>query len=357
MTVIDIHAHAVPRDCLDLERTGRDGTYGIRVEGTGDDAVAWVDGSRRTGSQGRAQRWTTGRGIDVLHDLPTRLAAMRGMGVDIQVLSVPPFMYFYGIEPAAALACARQLNDGILAMCRDEPASLIGLATVPLNDPALAIGELERTQRLGMRGVVIGSHVHGRKLDDPSLFPFFEAIARTGAMLFLHPHTPHRAYGWDTDRFDGYYLRNLVGNPLETTLGVAALVFGGVMERLPDLKVVLAHAGGVLASVRGRWEWAWQEIPDCQTIEQPPSTYLARCYYDTIAHDPAILSHLIETVGASHLVLGTDYPFDIGDPRPRASIAAASADEGIRAAISGATLAGLLGLGSAMAAGGAPTSA
>jgi aminocarboxymuconate-semialdehyde decarboxylase len=346
--VVDVHAHIVPESCLDLERTGPRGTFGIRLEGRGETAAFWVDGTRRTGTTGRRQRWTSGEATRRIHDVPTRLAEMREMGVDVQALSVPPFLYFYGLEPDETLDCARRLNDGIAAVCDAHPDAFVGFATVPLNDPALAIAELDRALGLpGMRGVEIGTHVDGRQLDEPELFPFFAAAADRGAVVFLHPHTPHRAYGWETDRFDRYYLRNLVGNPLETSLGVASLVFGGILERLPDLRVVLPHAGGNVPFIRGRWEWGWSEIPDCRTTPRPPSAYLDRLYYDTISHYDPALRYLVDTVGSGQVVLGTDHPFDIGDPTPLETIGRAIADPAARRAVSGGTAAGLLGLATA----------
>jgi aminocarboxymuconate-semialdehyde decarboxylase len=341
--IVDVHAHLIPESCLDLERTGRRGTFGVRLEGQGEGAVFWIDGTRRTGSAGRRQRWTSGEATRRVYELEIRRAEMRAMGIDVQALSVPPFLYFYGLEPEETAACARRLNDGIAEACAAHPDAFVGLATVPLNDPALAIVELDRALALpGMRGVEIGTHVDGRQLDDPAFFPFFEAVAARGAVLFLHPHTPHRAYGWATDRFDRYYLRNLIGNPLETSLGVAALVFGGILERLPELNVILPHAGGNVPFIRGRWEWGWSEIPDCQTIERSPGEYLDRLYYDTIAHFDPALRYLGATVGTGRILLGTDHPFDIGDPTPLETIDRSFADPAARRAIAGETAARLL---------------
>ena len=342
--VIDLHAHVVPESCLDLERQSPHGIIGLRLEGRGASSVYWVDGTPRRGSANRPQAWTTGTATARLYDPAIRLREMAAMGVDTQVLSVPPFMYFYSLEARETLACAVLMNNGIAELCATYPDAFVGLATVPLNDPARAIEELDRALALpGMRGVEIGTHVAGRTLDDPALFSFFEAAAARGVPIFLHPHTPHAAYGWNTDRFDRYYLRNLVGNPLETSLGVAALVFGGVLERLPNLNVILPHAGGTVPYIRGRWEWGWRQIPDCQTIATSPGAALDRLFYDTISHYDPALEHLLRTVGPGQLVLGSDHPFDIGDPEPRSTIDRVVPKDQ-RSAVSGGNAARLLGI-------------
>ena len=343
--VVDFHCHIVPADCLDMERSYGGASYGLRVAGAGAGRTVYLDGKLALGPGVPGQRWMHDDGVTKLWDVDLRLADMDAMGVDVQVIAVPPFMYYYGIPAEEAHEFSRRLNDGLAAIVRAHPDRFVALATVPLQDTDLAVAELTRAVRqLGMVGVEINTNVNGRNLDDPDLFPFFEAAAELGASIFLHPHTPAAHYGLDTDRFDRYYLKNLVGNPFETTLGLASLIFGGILERLPSLRVFCAHGGGNVPFNRGRWQFGWQEIPECQSIQQSPGTYIDRVFYDTITHYPPSLRLIIDTIGADRVVVGTDYPFDIGDFHPLDTVAAvANGDDRVRDQILGGNAAALIG--------------
>jgi aminocarboxymuconate-semialdehyde decarboxylase len=334
MNVIDLHAHYIPEECLTLERTAGGHTFGFRAEVVDGIPHVTLDGRLVLGPDIPGQAWMRGDGIAKLWDVDVRLADMAASGVTTQVLAVPPFMYFYGIDAAEALACSRALNEGIARTVSEHPESFLGLCTVPLQDPAAAVAELRRcVTDLGLAGVEINSNVNGRNLDDPELFPFFEAVAELDVPLFMHPHTPSAGYGLATDRFDRYYLRNMVGNPFETTLGVASMVFGRVFERLPGLRMYLAHCGGNIPFNRGRWQHCWADIPACQTIDTPPEQTIGSLYYDTIAHWEPALRFVADTIGTSQIVVGTDYPFDMGDNDPVATVISAFPDDADRQAI------------------------
>jgi aminocarboxymuconate-semialdehyde decarboxylase len=331
LKVIDLHSHLIPEECLNMEYQSGGNVYGIRAEGDGTEATVHLDGRMVLGPGVPGQRWMRDSGIAPLWDPKVRLRDMEAMGVTTQVIAVPPYLYFYGIDAAEGLECSQRLNNGLARVCSEHGESFIGLCTVPLQDVGAAITELRRcVDELGMVGVEINSNVNGKNLDDPELFPFFEAVADLDIPIFLHPHTPSAGYGLDTDRFDKYYLRNLVGNPFETTLAVASLIFGRVLERLPGLRIFCAHSGGNVAFNRGRWEFGWQEIKACQTIATPPSSFLDTLYYDTIAHFEPALRYMKETLGASQIVVGTDYPFDIGDWTPVETVNAAFDSESDR---------------------------
>jgi aminocarboxymuconate-semialdehyde decarboxylase len=331
LKVIDLHSHLIPEECLNMEYRWGEHTYGIYTEGEGSDATVRLDGRMVLGPGVPGQRWMRESGIDPLWNPEVRLRDMKAMGVTTQVVAAPPFLYFYGVDPSLGLECSQRLNNGLARVCSEHGDSFIGLCTVPLQDVDKAVTELRRCiNELGMAGVEINSNVNGKNLDDPDLFPFFEAVAELDVPIFLHPHTPSSAYGLNTDRFDKYYLRNLVGNPFETTLAVASLIFGRVLERLPELRIFCAHSGGNVAFNRGRWEFGWEEIKACQTIAKPPSAFLDSLFYDTIAHFEPALRYMHQTLGASQIVVGTDYPFDIGDWTPVATVNAAFDDEADR---------------------------
>jgi aminocarboxymuconate-semialdehyde decarboxylase len=191
----------------------------------------------------------------------------------------------------------------------------VGLGSVPLQDAELAVRELDHAvKNLGLRGVEICTNVNGRNLTDPALGleKFFARCEELGILLFLHPMGYTQA-----DRLTNHYFNNVIGNPLDTTVAVSHLIFDGAMARHPKLKVLVAHGGGFLAHYWARMDHAWRVRPDCRTvIRRPPSKYLEKFYFDTITHDPQLLKNLIERFGADHVVLGTDYPYDMGEEDP-----------------------------------------
>jgi aminocarboxymuconate-semialdehyde decarboxylase len=273
-----------------------------------------------------------------LTTIDERLADMDAAGIDIQALSPLPGQTLYAAPPDVARAAARITNDGIAAAVARHADRFVGMGVVPLQAPQLAIAEMKRcTKELGLRGIEISSHVNGRELSESDFRPIFAAAEEMGLLIFLHP------LGFTHgERLRDHYLNNLLGNPIDSTIAVAHLIFDGVLEQLPGLKVCVAHGGGYAAAYWGRLDHAWRARPDCRLcISKPPSHYLRKLYFDTLVFDKAQLRFLIETHGADHLCLGTDYPFDMSEPDPlgfHAEVPESDRDE-----ILGGTAARLLG--------------
>jgi aminocarboxymuconate-semialdehyde decarboxylase len=254
-----------------------------------------------------------------LSSIETRLADMDRMGIDIQAVSPAPNQTYYWTDPDLGLELARAVNDRLAEIVASRPDRFVALGTVPLQNVELAVAELERCVRqLGLRGVEINPSVNGMDLTDPrlDLERFFAKAEALGIVIFMHPiGFTHGA------RLIDHYFNNVIGNPLETTVAASHLIFDGVMQRHPKLTVVLPHAGGYLAHYPARMDHGWRARPDCRTvIRRPPSTYLKRMYFDTIAFDPDMLRQMIERYGPEHVLLGTDYPYDMGQDDPVAVV-------------------------------------
>ncbi len=303
-----MHAHLAPRE--PLERQGwlaeKGGTVSIRVG----DSWQFVP-----------------RG---LLDPAPLLSEAVAAGIATRVVCLPPFLLRHDLPASDGAAYSRAINDGLAAMADGSGSRIRMLATVPLQDPPAAAVELRRAvAELDAAGAVIATNVAGRvELDDASLAPFWEAAASLGALVFIHPHDVAGA-----GRMARYHLRNLVGNPLETALAGAALIFGGVLDQHPDLRILLAHGGGALPWLLGRLDHGHQVRPECRGIERPPSEWARRFLYDTIVFKPSILHALVEWMGADRVVLGTDFPFDMGDSRPVAAVGEAVQESSQRQAI------------------------
>jgi aminocarboxymuconate-semialdehyde decarboxylase len=243
-------------------------------------------------------------------DVDLRLRDMDANGVDVQVLSPTVFTFYYGQDPALALTCAAIQNEEIAALAKNKPDRFIGLGSVPLQAPELAAKELRRSvTTLGLRGAMIGTNVNGRNLDDPALDPFWAEAERLGAFLFIHPHG-----GIFGDRLASYYMKNFVGLPFDTTIAAASLVFGGVLERYPRLKISLSHGGGFVPYQAGRFQHAYDVRPEAKPhLPNGPAASIGRLYYDSILHSKTALEYLVSTAGAERVLLGSDYPFDMGN--------------------------------------------
>jgi aminocarboxymuconate-semialdehyde decarboxylase len=249
-----------------------------------------------------------------------RLKDMDRMGVDIQAVCPAPYHFFYFTEPDYGAELARSVNEGIAKVVADTPDRFVGLGSVPLQDAQLAVRELDyAVKELGLRGVEICTNVNGKNLTDPSLGleKFFARAEELGIVIFMHP------LGYTSaDRLTNHYFNNVIGNPLDSTIAVSHLIFDGVMARHPKLKVLVAHGGGFVAHYWARMDHAWRARPDCRTvIKRPPSSYLEKFYFDTITFDPEMLKRLIDRFGADHVVLGTDYPYDMGEEDPLGLVA------------------------------------
>jgi aminocarboxymuconate-semialdehyde decarboxylase len=248
-----------------------------------------------------------------LNGVDQRLQDMDRLGVDVQAISPSPGQYFYFTDPELGRDLSRTINDGIADAVGKHPDRLVGMGTVPLQSTELAIAEMRRcVGDLGLRGIEISSNVNGRDLADPDLRPFFAAAEELGVLVFLHP------LGFtDGRRLSEHYLNNIVGNPLESTIALSHLIFGGVLDAYPGLKLCVAHGGGFLPGYWGRMDHAYRAREDCrQHISREPSSYLRQVWLDTLVFDKDELDSLIRTHGADKLCLGTDYPFDMAEPDP-----------------------------------------
>jgi aminocarboxymuconate-semialdehyde decarboxylase len=248
-----------------------------------------------------------------LNLIDERIEDMDRLGIDVQAISpVPPQMY-YTVDPDLGRQAARLVNDGMAAAVARHPHRLVGMGTVPLQAPELAVLEMRRcVNDLGLRGIEISSNVAGHELAEPQFRPFFAAAEELGVLLFMHP------LGFTHgQRLSEHYFNNLIGNPLESTIAVAHLIFGGVLDQHPGLKLCVAHGGGYLPTCFGRMDHAWRARSDCrQHISKLPSEYLRQVYFDTLVFDRRQLRFLVDTYGPDHLLMGTDYPFDMSEPDP-----------------------------------------
>ena len=305
--VVDIHCHylnpEVNRKTAHLNAAQYDPTVIFANELTNRTNVAQM--------RDRAPKLT---GID------ERLRDMDRMGVDIQAVCPAPYHYFYFTEPDYGAELAREVNEGIANLVSLHPDRFIGMGSVPLQNPKLAVRELEyAVKKLGLRGVEINTNVNGMNLTDPrlGLEKFFAKANELGVVVFMHPLGYTQA-----DRLTNHYFNNVIGNPLETTVALSHLIFDGVIERHPKIKFIAAHGGGFLAHYWARMDHAWRARPDTRTvISKRPSSYLEKVYFDSITFDPRMLKQLIDRYGANHVLLGTDYPYDMGEDHPRKLIA------------------------------------
>jgi aminocarboxymuconate-semialdehyde decarboxylase len=248
-----------------------------------------------------------------LTSVEQRLKDMDKMGIDVQAISTSPMQYYYGLDADVGRQTSRRINERLAEIAAAHPDRFVALGTVPMQAPELAVAELEYCiKQLGFRGLEIGTNVAGVELADSRFEPVFAKAEELGAVLFLHPS------GFTEPRRLGqHFLTNVIGNPLDTTVALAHIVFGGVLERHPGLKFVAAHGGGYMGHYPARMDHAYKVRPECHDhIKRPPSYYLKKIYYDTMVFSPTQLQHLVNLWGADHVVIGTDYPYDMGYYKP-----------------------------------------
>ncbi len=286
MRTIDIHAHITP------------------------------EGFVRAIKLGESWHGMTSSALDIHRNNPKtswtpeeRLADMNSLGVDVQVLSTNAYFYNYDKDPKIVAAMDQEANDYVSQLTKDHPDRFSGFCNLPMQDVKASIAELERgVTKLGLKGAMIGDNVNGKNYDEKQFLPFWKAAERLGAVILVHQGGPTVV----NQRTERYHLPNTIGNLADRALTFASLVFGGVMDACPDLKVCLCHGGGYTCFGIGRMDRGWQVRQEARVnIQQPPSAYLNRFYYDCLTHSEAALRMLIDTVGIDRVVFGTDWPFDM----------------------------------------------
>lgn len=325
--VIDVHAHAMPLPVLEwlagqgLADLGRvaEGVVVLdpRISGVGPGAPLPLAAS--------------------MYDPAERVRELDATGVDAEAVSLPPFLFASSCVDGDLVAeTIRRGNDALADYCAHAPERLLGLGSVPLGWPGADAEARRCLDGLGFAGIAVGSRGAGKDLDHPDLAPLWAELSRREAFVFLHPSGVP-----DPARLKDFWFPQLVGYPMETAIAAARLAFGGVLERTP-LLLCLAHGGGCLGSLRGRLDMGWERKPVAHTTEATPSTLFASLFYDTAVFDPVALARLVEDVGASHVLLGTDHPFELGERAPVAFVNSAGLDAAATEAVLGGNARALL---------------
>ncbi len=290
MRTIDIHAHITPEAYIAASRRG-ESWHDIRPEG-----VTNMGYNPRT-------TWTP----------QERIADMNSLGVDVQVLSTNASFYNYDMDASVVTEMARECNDYVAQLTKDYPERFAGFTTLPMQDVAASVAELERGMAMGLKGAMIGDQVNGKTFDEPEFLPLWKAAEASGAVMLIHQ-------GGGTivsPRSNRYHLPNTIGNLADRAVTFASFVFGGVMDACPDLRVCLCHGGGYTCYGIGRMDRGWQVRREARVnIPQPPSKYLDKFYYDCLTHSEEALRYLIDSVGIDRVVFGTDWPFDMATDWP-----------------------------------------
>ena len=301
MLKIDIHTHILPKNWPNLkERYGYGGF--VQLEHCSGCSRMLIDGEHFRDVSKNC--W----------DPHTRIEECDKYEVDVQVLSTVPVMFSYWAKPKDTADLSMILNDHIADLVTEFPKKFIGLGTLPMQDADLSIKELTRLKEIkGIAGVQIGSHINGWNLDDPRIFPILQAAQDLDLSVFVHP--------WQmlgSDRMNLYWLPWLVGMPAETALSICSLIFGGVFEKLPKLRIAFAHGGGAFPSIIGRLEHGYNVRPDIVATHNKhnPRDYIGKFYLDSLVHEPAVLQYMIDLFGADCIALGSDYPFPLGEENP-----------------------------------------
>jgi len=299
---IDIHTHILPKSWPDLKEK-----YGYG---------GWIQLHHH--KNGCAKMLKDGEFFREINsncwDHKQRIEECNAQNVDVQILSTVPIMFNYWAKPQDTYDLSKLLNDHIAEVISFQPNRFGGLGTLSMQDSKLAIIELERCiKELGLFGIQIGSNINDRNLNDEKLFPIFEAASELDASIFIHP--------WDmigNDSMNQYWLPWLVGMPAETSRAICSLIFGGVFEKLPKLKIAFAHGGGSFPATIGRIQHGYKVRPDLCAVDNniDPKNYLGKFWVDSLVHDPLALDFLISIIGEDKIMLGTDYPFPLGDLEP-----------------------------------------
>lgn len=298
---IDIHSHVLPSNWPDFNRK-----FGV----SGFPVIEKVDGRTIIMRDGKFFRevWSN------IHEIHVRMAQYADYGINVQVVSTVPVMFSYDQAPQHALAMSRVLNDHVASLQSEHPKRVIALGTVPMQDADTAIGELRRLKEdLDVPGIQIGSNVNQKNLGEPEFFPIFEAAQDLGLAILVHP--------WQMmgqDQMQKYWLPWLVGMPAEVSRATCSMIFSGLLERLPRLRVCFAHGGGAFPFTIGRIEHGFNMRPDLVAVDNPvnPRSYFDRIWVDSITHDPQALRYLMDVVGEERVIFGTDYPFPLGEQEP-----------------------------------------
>jgi aminocarboxymuconate-semialdehyde decarboxylase len=297
---IDVHNHVIPRAAIELFE--RKPSYGVRIEGG---------------------FWHGGVHVDfpvppAFLEPDAKLAELDDKGIDAAVLSAAPPLFYYHVDSALGRAMAEVVNHGLAEFAAAAPRRLSWMATVPLQDPAAAIDVLRDAGEAGAVGVEVGTSVDGRRLDEPECDAFWAEAEQLGLPVLIHP-----AYNGHHPALEHFYLSNVIGNLLETTIAVERLICAHVFDRHPGVRVVLAHSGGYFPYQAGRLKHARSVRPELAASPEDPWTYLDRLWFDTITHDGAALRYLVARVGVERVVLGTDLPFDMAPQDPLGELARA----------------------------------
>jgi aminocarboxymuconate-semialdehyde decarboxylase len=308
--MIDFHSHVIPETIIAAMRADPE-RYATRIES---------EAGKRYLARGRLR-------LELLTEFSVaeaKLEAMDRKGIEISVISPGPQVFFYGLPENQGIEAARLVNDGIAAMAAKKPARLRGMATLPMQHPEAALAEMERVAREhGFKGIELATTAPGGELADPRYRPLLRRAQELKMTIFAHPNTIGTG-----GRLDCYYLTNLIGNPLETTIMVANLMFSGALDELPRLKMLLAHGGGFAPYQVGRFVHGHKVRPETRAhTASSAKDMLKRFYFDTLTHDAQALRYLVELVGAERIVVGTDSPFDMGDENPRATLSRFSPEE------------------------------
>lgn len=301
---IDIHYHCITENYVSALRESP-GKYPetLRVSPSGEEELSGAGGPQP----------------DQFRSAQRMVKELDESGLDLGVVSVFPWLFHYELDAKLGAETSRQLNEGIAQVVGQHPSRFVGVATVPLQHPPTAIRELERAvNQLGMRAVEIGSNVGGKNLDEPELLPFFEKAQALDVLIFVHPCTLNVA---GKERMGRYLLSTCIGLPTDTALAIGSLIYGGVLARLPKLRLCFAHAGGSMPYLIGRLDHGYKVRPECKSaIPKAPSEYFKRLYFDTAVHSEPALLYLIQTLGSDHVLLGSDYPAPMMDAHPVATV-------------------------------------